>query len=191
MDGGGFVTRFGERPEEIDVCPLAIDAGGAPITGDDLLDIVGGGVSDVHVGEDLSLGLVVEGGRLERWTPSGRQASAAFPVGSTSGPVAWEPGNCAALVRMGVRLRIVDLGCLPPGFTNVAPDNRLGAGRTVEDDCARFPSPRSFLGSAAAWSPNGEWIAVAEPGAITFHRIVGRYETITWEADARALAWLG
>ena len=44
----------------------------------------------------------------------------------------------------------------------------------------------SFIAFDAAWSPGGQWIAVAATDQIVFHQVVGGDETIVWPARARA-----
>lgn len=48
----------------------------------------------------------------------------------------------------------------------------------------------TFDGSAAAWSPDGQWVAVADGDEIAFHHLAGTFETIRWPIGARALAWV-
>ena len=76
------------------------------------------------------------------------------------------PDNCAALSVSGDVVRLIDLGCFQ--------------GR----------APRTFKGVYADWSPNGKWIAVAEPDAVVFHRVVGREASVRWDVVAGQLAWL-
>jgi WD40-like Beta Propeller Repeat len=50
-------------------------------------------------------------------------------------------------------------------------------------------APQAFFGSDAAWSPDGEWLAVAERQTIAFHHLARVDETIRWPAAAASLAW--
>jgi WD40-like Beta Propeller Repeat len=76
------------------------------------------------------------------------------------------PDNCAALVVRGDVVQLVDLGCF------------------------QGPAPPTFKGLSADWSPNGKWIAVVEPDAVVFHRVVGREASVRWDVVAGQLAWL-
>jgi hypothetical protein len=42
----------------------------------------------------------------------------------------------------------------------------------------------------ADWSPDGEWIVVAEADAVVFHRVVGGEASVRWNVVAGQLAWL-
>jgi hypothetical protein len=73
----------------------------------------------------------------------------------------------------------------------VSTDNCINRREGPNAKCARYPAPRTFEGSAAAWSPDGRWLVVAEPTAISFHRLVGGYRVVRWPAQAADLAWVG
>jgi hypothetical protein len=65
-----------------------------------------------------------------------------------------------------------------------------GAGQIeVRDLGCTGRAPQTFFGRDAAWSPDGEWLAVAEPEAIAFHQMVTPHQTIRWPASAVQLAW--
>ncbi len=42
---------------------------------------------------------------------------------------------------------------------------------------------------AAAWSPDGEWVAMARVDQIIFQRLVGGDALVTWAASANSLVW--
>jgi hypothetical protein len=48
----------------------------------------------------------------------------------------------------------------------------------------------TFDGTAAAWSPDGQWLAVAEGDGIVFHHLTGTLGTTRWPITARALTWV-
>lgn len=79
------------------------------------------------------------------------------------------PDGCAVLFRLarppvgGVELR--DLGCF------------------------QGESPQFFQAADAAWSPDGQWVAAAEPDAVVFHHVVGSERDVSWPARAAELAW--
>ncbi len=75
----------------------------------------------------------------------------------------------------------------------VSPDTCLAAvplddGISVLSLCSSDPRIE-FDGFAATWSPDGQWLAIAEPDAIVFHRLVGPEQTLRWPAHAAQLAW--
>jgi hypothetical protein len=111
----------------------------------------------------------VEGCRVDRYE-GGRLVGAASVSVQRSTPYCpsldLAPDNCAALSVAGDVVRLVDLGCFQ--------------GR----------APQTFHGLYADWSPNGKWIAVAEPDAVVFHRVVGGEASVRWNVVAGQLAWL-
>jgi hypothetical protein len=65
----------------------------------------------------------------------------------------------------------------------------LDQGISVLSLCGDDPR-RELDGIAATWSPDGQWLAVAEPEAIVFHRMVGGPDQeLRWPARAAQLAW--
>jgi WD40-like Beta Propeller Repeat len=178
----GFELVAGEqRPKRLHQCPRAYDPSGAlaSVNGRDHQEIVVGGrpllrarrpVWELAWGIDGSLAVLVEcrvdryeGGRLVG-TASVPLFTSYCPLGDISSALA--PDNCAALSVSGDVVRLIDLGCFQ--------------GRT----------PQTFKGLYADWSPNGKWIAVAEPDAVVFHRVVGREASVRWNVAAGQLAWL-
>ena len=125
-------------------------------------------------GVDGSLAVLVEGGRVDRYEGGRLVGTASVTTPSNDRPPSrsWPtladlaPDNCAALSVSGDVVRLIDLGCFQ--------------GR----------APRTFKGVYADWSPNGKWIAVAEPDAVVFHRVVGREASVRWDVVAGQLAWL-
>jgi hypothetical protein len=150
-----------------------------------------GHIDHVQWGRDGSVGLVLEGRWIERRV--GRRITHALelPARFLYWPAVLSPDNCAVLVAQRRQVHIVDVGCFRgrDSITNISPDNCLNRRQATFSRCARFRSPRSFDGLAAVWSPDGEWIAVAELDEIAFHRVVGPYRAIRWEASANELAW--
>jgi hypothetical protein len=178
-DGGsGFELSRGPRPKRLHQCPQAYDPSGVLASVNDRQEIVVGGrpllrarrpVWQLAWGVDGSLAVLVEGCRVDRYE-GGRLVGAAS-VPRPYCPYPWNsdlaPDNCAALsVGVGDVVRLVDLGCFQ--------------GR----------APRTFKGLSADWSPNGEWIAVTEPDAVVFHRVVGREASVRWNVAVGQLAWL-
>ena len=125
---------------------------------------------DIASGTDGSLAVLVEGLRVDRYEDGRLVGTDQRDAGhgcQSRGVRALAPDNCAALsVGPGV-VELIDLGCF------------------------RGSAPRTFPGVYAAWSPDGEWIAVAQPNAVVFHRVVGPAATVRWEVAVGQLAWVG
>jgi hypothetical protein len=121
---------------------------------------------DVAAGTDGSLALLVDGQRLDRYEDGQLVSSTYTPAGPVGNP-ALAPDNCAALSVVSGAVQLIDLGCFPGD------------------------APRTFPGVYAAWSPDGEWIAVAESDAVAFHRVVGPETTVRWDMAVGQLAWIG
>ena len=175
----GLELSRSQRPKRLDHCPRAYDPSGVTASVNDRQQIVVDGrpllrarrpVWELAWGVDGSLAVLVEGGRVDRYE-GGRLVGAASvptitPTFLADHVADLAPDNCAALSVSGDVVRLIDLGCFQ--------------GR----------APRTFQGVYADWSPNGKWIAVAEPDAIVFHRVVGREASVRWDVVAGQLAWL-
>ena len=176
----GFELSRGQRPKRLHQCPLAYDPTGALASVNDRQEIVVGGrpllrarrpVWHLAWGVDGSLAVLVEGGRVDRYEGGRLVSAASLTPPSNEHPLTiWPPelapDNCAALSVSGDVVRIIDLGCFQ--------------GQTS----------RTFRGVYADWSPDGKWIAVAEPDAVVFHRVVGGEASVRWDVVAGQLAWL-
>jgi hypothetical protein len=177
----GFDLRLGHRPKRLHYCPRAYDPHGATAFVNSRLQILVGGrplltaprpVWDLAWGVDGSLAVVIVGDawRVDRYKGRRLVGAARLPR-STAANFTMQanlaPDNCAALVAGAAVIRLVDLGCF------------------------RGPAPRTFRGVFADWSPDGTWIAVVEPDAVVFHRVVGREGMVRWNVAAGQLAWLG
>jgi hypothetical protein len=127
-----------------------------------------GAITRAWWGADGSVAVLVEPQeRIERWERGRLTASLQLGPSSEAADLVPSPGNCA--------LAFVDR---KSGVTQV-----LGLG------CFRGATPEAFFGHAASWSPDGEWLAVAEPKRIAFLRVVGEAKVIYWPARAEDLAW--
>ena len=175
----GFELSRGQRPKRLHQCPLAYDPNGALASVNDRQQIVVGGrpllrarrpVWQLAWGIDGSLAVLGEGCRVDRYEDGRLVGAASWPTFPPECPFeissALAPDNCAALSVAGDVVRLVDLGCFQ--------------GRATQ----------TFKGLYADWSPNGKWIAVAEPDAVVFHRVVGREASVRWNVAAGQLAWL-
>ena len=179
----GFELSRGQRPKRLDHCPRAYDPHGVTASVNDRQQIVidgrpllraRGPVWELAWGVDGSLAVLVEGGRVDRYEGGRLVGAASVPTITPDRTLTYladhvadlAPDNCAALSVSGDVVRLIDLGCFQ--------------GR----------APRTFEGVYADWSPNGKWIAVAEPDAVVFHRVVGREASVRWDVVAGQLAWL-
>ncbi|MBA2614372.1 MAG: hypothetical protein H0U90_01090 [Actinobacteria bacterium] len=185
----------------LDFCPRTFVEGGRLVSTRDRALVLGarvvatasGHIEQVASGRDGSLALVLEGGRIERRGPNGGSFRARLPVNTTGPSLVFAPDTCAVAAVGPLTVSVVDLGCFRGRgqVTTVSTDNCINRREEANSECARYPAPRTFVGRAAAWSPDGNWLAVAEPRAIAFHRVAGGYRVIRWRAQAASLVWLG
>ena len=197
--GGGFEQRFPGRLRRLERCPSAYTRRSRPayargrrlVTHERTVLRASGRIGLVSWARNGTVAVVVDGRRLERWSHGRRVGGVRLPSRPTDEAPILSPDNCAALLSAGDRVHLVDLGCFRGrrSYTNISPDNCLDRRSVVIADCARYPSPRTFAGSAAAWSPDGNWIAVAERRSLAFHRVTGRYDVVRWDVSATDLAW--
>ena len=124
-------------------------------------------VTQVATGSDGSVALVTETGRVEIWGGRRGRWRVDLPDRLRGRDGVFSPDNCAALFPLpGGRIELADLGCF------------VGASG-------------AFAGVDAAWSPDGEWLVVAEENALVFMSLGrGPAEIVRWPVEAKALAWL-
>jgi hypothetical protein len=164
LELGGFRRR-------LDGCPAAYTPDGEIVyaRGDRLYveDRPGlqasGGITGVHYGGDGSVAVVVEGRRVERYTGERLTDALDLPERFEGRLPVLSPDNCSAAFRAGERIRILDVGCSSYGG-------------------------ESFGGHAAAWSPDGAWLAVGGADEITFFSLPTG-ESVTWPVGAIQLIW--
>jgi hypothetical protein len=172
----GFDLQIGGPARRLPRCPaaytpegsIAYALGNKLIVEDQVVHRADGGITYVHYGTDGSLALVLDGERLERWEGDQPAGSIAIPEALQGSTPIMSPDNCGAVfqpLEEPDRVELLTLGCLP------------------EHERA------TFSGSDAAWSPDGEWLAVAEEHAIAFTRIAGPPATVRWPTEATELAW--
>ena len=127
-----------------------------------------GDITNVHYGTDDagSVAVTVDGRRIERYV-DGRLTDALDLEERFQGrlPVL-SPDNCSAAFRFEDRIRILDVGC-----------SGLG------------PSGALFPGHAAAWSPDGRWLAVGGATELTFYDLEGRADTVIWPVGVVEVEW--
>jgi hypothetical protein len=172
----GFELSRSQRPKPLDHCPRAYHPSGMTAYVNDRNEIVvdrrpllraGRQIWRFAWGVDGSLAVLV-GGRVDRYEGGRLAGTASVPPPDHPLTIIADlaPDNCAALSVGGGVVRLVDLGCF------------------------QGQAPRRFNGLYADWSPNGKWIAVAEPDAVVFHHVVGREASVRWNVVAGQLAWL-
>lgn len=170
--GTGFDLDLGGQSRRLRECPAAYTPdgdvasaiGNRLVVGDRTVLRVDGGITFARYGSDGSLVVVVDGTRIERYEGRRRTDALEVPARLQGALPIFSPDNCAALMRKDEFVDLVDVGCFEGDFLSVA-------------------------GRAAAWSPDGRWIAVAEDDEIAFYRATGTPEVIRWPAAAAELAW--
>jgi WD40-like Beta Propeller Repeat len=168
--GGGRELEVGSvRPRRLSRCPLAYDpdgrlvfAQGNSLVSEDGRSVV---VEDEPIvradwGEDESLLVVLAGGTVRRYDPDGGVGAITLVADREILP---SPDNCAVLFEELDRFNILDVGC--------------------------YEGPaESFRARAAAWSPDGRWVAISEDTRIRLEEIGGA-QVFVWPARAIELYW--
>jgi WD40-like Beta Propeller Repeat len=169
----GIDLELGGERRRLPQCPAAYTTDGQVAFAVDNRVVAGGrtliaassGITHVRFGNDGSIAVVVEGRRIERYLPDGTLQGEAELEGRLEGRIpVFSPNTCAAVVRDGDTVRLIDLGC--SGLRS-----------------------RRLPGFAGAWSPDGRWLAVSGPGGITFYDLFGGDELVRWPITAVQLAW--
>jgi hypothetical protein len=101
----------------------------------------------------------------------------------------WERGRLTASLQLGPSSEAADLVPSPSNCALAFPDRRSGVAQILGLSCFRGATAKAYFGHAASWSPDGEWLAVAEGKRIAFLRVAGDGEVIYWPARAEELAW--
>jgi hypothetical protein len=172
----GFDLQIGGPARRLPRCPaaytpdgrIAYALGNRLIVEDEVVHRANGGITYVHYGTDGSLVLVIDGESLERWEGDRLTGGMAIPRALQGRTPVLRFDNCGVVfpsVGDPASVELFDLGCMPEH------------GRA------------SVIGLDAAWSPDGEWLAVAQTEAITFVRVVGPRTVVRWPAAAVDLAW--
>lgn len=120
-------------------------------------------ITRVHYGNDLSVALVVEGRRIERYVDGKLTDALDLPERFQGRLPELSPDNCSAAFRAGDRIRILDVGCSTYGG-------------------------ESFRGHVASWAPDGAWLAVGGPDEVTFVNLPTG-DTVVWPVGAAELIW--
>lgn len=168
----GIDLELGGAKRRLAQCPAAYTPDGEVafanghrvVAGGRTLLRASGTITFVRFGADGSAAVGVGGHRVDRYV-NGRRVGSAALAGPLEGRLpTFSPDNCAALVRSGNLLRPLDLGC-----------SRLG--------------DRAFPGWAAAWSPDGRFLAAADQGVLRFYDLEDGREVASWPLTALVLAW--
>jgi hypothetical protein len=170
----GFDLELGEnRARRLPACPaaytpeeeIAFAEGDRLVVAGRTVLRASGAITFVHYGQDGSIGLVVESARIERWQNGRRRQSFELPERLRGRTPVLSPDNCAALIRAGDNMRLLDVGCSPFGTGTALP------------------------GTSGAWSPNGEWVVTAAPQNITFVPMRGQGNLVRWPVGAVDIVW--
>ena len=168
--GKGLELDIGdERPRTLEKCPVAYTPDGDLVFVADrklvskrrtlLTERLG--ITQAYWGTDGSLLVVLAGGIVRRYDDNRLTDAVDLRTDAMLTP---SPDNCAVSFFDAGRIRVEDVGCF------------------------RAPA-RAFIGLDSAWSPDGVWLAIADPDQIEFHRVLGGEETIVWPARASELHW--
>jgi len=169
----GADLELGRAVRRLPECPsayapsgeIAFVRGSRILVGGESVLRADGGITYARWGRDGSLAVVLDGKRIERRVNGRLAGELDLPRWLEGSLPILSPDNCAAIFRRPTRLDLFNLGCF------------------------QGDAPRAFFDDDAAWSPDGDWIAVAEKDAIAFHRLVGPREVFRWPARASRLAW--
>lgn len=168
--GYDLSVRAAERPRVLRSCPVGYAPGELPAFAHDELLVVEGEpvleapapVARAVFNRDGTITAFFADGVIGRY--SGGTVLARVRAPATTGPPALSADGCELAFPVAPALIVLGSVC-------------AGAEGT-------------FDGTAAAWSPNGEWLAIAEGEEIVFHHLAGTLATARWPISARALAWV-
>ena len=171
--GKGIDYDLGEEIRPVPACPIAYDPDDRPAYTKDFRLFAGaqlvyggpGSVHDAHWGDDGSLALLLDLNRITRIAPDGSRKTRPLEVAAQDRRLTFSHDNCAAFWGDGAEIHVLDLGCFRAGDL-------------------------TFDGVTAAWSPDGRWIALAQPTKIEFQQLLGGDASGSWPLRAGGLAWL-
>ena len=165
----------GPTRRRLPTCPVgyttagerAYAAGDRIVAGGRTVVVTGGPASVANFAQNGTVGVVTQ---REIVVFRDGEARATVPRPRSRGAPLLAPNNCAALVRSphdagAPRITLVPLGCVP------------------------LRRARAFAGSDAAWSPGGDWIAVADDGGVTFFPVSPGARPLRLAVRAHNLLW--
>jgi hypothetical protein len=127
-----------------------------------------GGITNVHyaIDDSGSVAVTVDGRRIERYVDGELTDTLDLQERFQGRLPLLSPDNCSAAFRFEDRIRVLDVGCSPLG-----------------------PAGSLFPGHAAAWSPDGRWLAVGGATELTFYDLEGGGDPATWPVGAVEIEW--
>jgi hypothetical protein len=174
----GFDLEIGGPSRRLPACPaaytqdgrIAYAIGKRLIVEDETVLQADGGVTYATFLADGGFVVVIDGRRLEKYSPEGALRFTLRLGSDIQGrtPIVSSDG-------CGVLFRPVESG--------------LGEIRLFNLGCPSGPRESIFQGVDAAWDPDGHWVAVAQENGILFRQVVGGDFGAVWPASAIRLAW--
>lgn len=173
-DRHGFDYEVGREPLRVEGCPRGYTADGVVAHLEEGSIVAGGRkvfttssyIDYFSFAEDGSLAVLLDGIRIERWEKGRRTSALRSPPPVQSYLPTFSPDNCRALFAARASIYVVALGCP-----------------------ARAKPVWAVPGTAAAWSPDGRWIAVADLNEIVIYGADGGAPVARWPVKAHSLAW--
>jgi hypothetical protein len=176
--GRGRELEIGLAPRQLAACPVGYTHGGRLVfahghrlvAGGRTVAVASGRIVDASLAADGSLAAVLRDGRLMLFPrgPNGRVAQ----------------GRTVDVRPDPPRVLAAPTGC---AVAAVGPD--FGVAVLPLRTCPGVRAPDRFRGHAAAWSPDGRWLAVAEDHEIVVHPVAVPGGAIRLRASAVDLAW--
>jgi hypothetical protein len=171
FEGAGAEREILGEAHPLPFCPLGYTVEGelAHAVGNRLVAgsrtlLTADGVGWARFGFDGSVAVLENRRLLERFSGGESTGSVRLPGRWLGAAPVMSPDNCLAAVPVDTGVRLLSLGC-------------------------SAVSPQEYPGYAAAWSPLGQWLAIAEQGAIVFRSLAVPDQEIRWPATAAQLAW--
>jgi hypothetical protein len=183
--GRGQELELGAQPSTLPGCPAAYTQDGRPayvrgrrVLGESgrTLFVAPAAVDALEFAPDGSVAAAVGGDLLIVYTPRENgsfreERRAALPPGLRHLRTVFSPTSCHAALLSGN---------FPPSPTVFVVDLR---------PCAESVAPATFSGRAAAWSPDGRWLAVAERRRVVVQPLFENQPAVALRIRATDLSW--